>query len=112
MLLIEKEEILVNTAVLPLYAVEKKKRRHLSRNRSLLKRHGVELIAGQVLKIDPAGKKIYTDREEISYDLLLIAAGAKLDDASSGNGRAGIDCNPSPGLKRFAPRCRIFGVPR
>lgn len=101
-LLIEKEEILVNTAVLPLYAVGKKKRRHLSRNRSLLNRHGVELIAGQVLKIDPAGKKIYTDREEISYDLLLIAAGAELDRTHPpGMGGAGIDLQSFAGAEKI-----------
>ncbi len=75
-ILIEKEGVLINSAALPLYALGKRERAHFSRNRSSLGRHGVELSPGEVHKIDPAGKIIHTAREELSYDLLLITAGA------------------------------------
>lgn len=78
-ILVEREEKLVNRAALPLYALGKRAEGQFTRSRSLLNRHGVELITGQVLKVDGSGKKVWTDREEIGYDLLLIAAGAEPD---------------------------------
>lgn len=98
-IIIEKEKMPANLAVLPLYAVGKKGRRQVFRNRSLLKRHGVELIAGQVQKIDPAQKKVYTGQEEIGYDLLLIAAGAELDRSRPlGMAGAGFDLQSFAGV--------------
>lgn len=100
--LIEKEELLVNRVSLPLYAVGKRKKQHLSRSRSLLSRYGVELITGEVQKIDPEEKKIYTAGEELSYDLLFIAAGADLDRAHPpGAADAGIDLQNFDGAERI-----------
>ncbi len=76
-ILVEKEERLLNRAALPLYAVGKRDEGQFTRSRSLLNRHGVELIAGKVVKIDRGKKKVCTAGEEMEYDLLLIAAGAE-----------------------------------
>ncbi len=76
-ILVEKDERLVNRAALPFYAVGKRNEGQFTRSRSLLNRHGVELIAGEVVKIDRVKKKVRTAGEEMGYDLLLIAAGAE-----------------------------------
>ncbi len=101
-ILVEKEEKLVNRAALPLYAVGKRNEGQFSRSRSLLNRRGVELIAGEVLKIDGSKKKIYTGREEMGYDLLLIAAGAEPDGAETpGMKEAGLDLQTFAGVKKL-----------
>lgn len=75
-ILVEKEETLVNSPALPLYAVGWRKKENFIRDRALLCRNGLELIAGRIMKIDPALKVVHTENVDIRYDLLLIAAGA------------------------------------
>lgn len=101
-ILIEKEERLVNNAVLPLYAVSRRGKRHLARDSALLGREGIELIPREALKIDPAAKKIFTSREEIGYDLLLIAAGAETDRSQPpGAVEAAIDLQSLDGAEKI-----------
>lgn len=100
--LIEKEEMLANLAVLPLYAVGKKNKGQFLRRRSLLGRQGVELIAGEVLQIDPDRKRVCTGREEIAYDLLLVAAGVELDrNRPPGMAEAGLDLQSLEGVEKL-----------
>ncbi|NLA04718.1 MAG: FAD-dependent oxidoreductase [Firmicutes bacterium] len=101
-ILVEQKETLVNPALLPLYAVGKKKRRHFSRERSRMSLPGIELTAGRVLKIDPGAKKVYTGGEEIDFDLLLIATGAELDRSRPpGAAEAGIDLQSLEGAEKI-----------
>jgi sulfide:quinone oxidoreductase len=109
-ILIEKEETVINPAVFPLYAVGKRKRGHLSRSRSRLTRRGVKLITGEVQKIDAAKKRVYIHEGEISYDLLLIAAGAVPDRSQPpGAADAAIDLQSLEGVEKLRALLPHFG---
>ena len=45
---------------------------------SRLVRPGVELVAAEVLGVDPVGRKVVTSTQTVSYDYLVVALGAEL----------------------------------
>lgn len=108
-ILIEKEETVLNRAVLPLYAVGKRKKEHLLRSRSRLDGHGVELRAGRVHRIDTGAKIVYAGEDEIGYDLLLIAAGAGTDRSHPpGAAAAALDLQSLEGAEQLRTQLPHF----
>lgn len=104
-ILVERRGVLLNRAALPLYAVGRRESGHFTRSRSLLERHGVELIAGPVTGIDPGRKVVRLGGEEGGYDLLLVAAGAELDrDRPPGMAQAGLDLQNLAAVKELRTR--------
>lgn len=108
-ILVEKKETLINPALLPLYATGKKNREGFSKKRSRMSLPGIEMIGAEIAEIDPNDKKVFTEREEIDYDLLLIATGAELDRSRPpGMAEAGIDLQSLEGAERVCAALPSF----
>lgn len=64
---------------------------------------GVRLLREEIVAIDPAGRRVRTDRGEHEGDFLVIALGADYDmDATPGLAEAGNEFYSVPGAERLA----------
>jgi len=55
-----------------------RQRKNISRPLSKLEKHGVELVTGEIERIDPASRSVQVDGRELAGDYLVIALGAEL----------------------------------
>ena len=89
-ILIDREKDHLFLSSLLWLMIGKRKAENISRSLNLLSRKGIEVIQGEVDKIDPQTKKVVVSGREIAGDTIVISLGADLVfDAISGLKEAG-----------------------
>ncbi|MFV1998372.1 MAG: NAD(P)/FAD-dependent oxidoreductase [Acidiferrobacterales bacterium] len=77
-ILVERESRFAFSPSFPWLMVGKRRAKNITRTRTKLSKLGVELIQGDIEKIDASQRKVRVNGKELSADYLLIALGAEM----------------------------------
>ena len=76
--LIDKSKMYIHAPSFLYLMLGKRRVEKIRKNFSLLKRKGIEVVNGEIVKIDPAVKMVKTQSGDYRYDYLIISLGAEL----------------------------------
>jgi sulfide:quinone oxidoreductase len=81
----------------------------ITRSRDGLTRRGIEVVTGEVTRIDPEGRALHVGAREVGFDGLVVALGARTDPAAlQGFSETVIDLYSPEGARRAGEALRAL----